>query len=737
MLAATRDTGTAREVDVLDVSDLRFPGGTSHSVVEEVRAQHAAGWRTGLVHLNGPLVAKVRPFNPLLTEEIRRGRAALLIGREPVRAKVTVVRHPAVLQDAADQLPPIETERVVIVANAAPHDIDGHQHYHPARVHAVATEVFGVEPVWAPIGPQVRESIVADVPAGAMLAEDWVNIIDVDAWHVEREGWNDDVPVIGRHSRNSPQKWPRDRQVLTAAYPVDGSVKVRVLGGAEPAAAVLGRALPSSWEVEPFGAVSPKDFLAGLDFFVYYHDPQWVEAFGRTILEAIASGVPAVLPPHFRLLFGEAALYAEPDQVQATIARLRADREAWRAQAVRAVTVARQRFGHEAHVQRLTELVGPPPRPVAEATGTSTPPPAPTSTAPARPRLLLVSSNGAGMGHLTRLLSYARRAASHLDPHFVSLSQAVGVVGSFGYPFEYLPSSGATGMAPRNWHPLFTSRMSEVLERVDPDVVVFDGTWPYEGIARLRETHPRARWVWSRRGLWKAGRNSEQLAKAEWFDAVIEPGDLASPLDQGVTRTAPAHRVGPVTLLDREELSSRDEARHSLGLPAEGPLALISLGAGNINDTSGDVGAAVAALRSLGVGACVTRSQIGAGTSIPDGVHTVSHFPLSRHYRAFDLAVSATGYNSFHELLRFGVPSLFVPNTSTALDDTAARSRHAAAQGWAHELSALTEATARPVLEDLLERGTDMVARAQAADPGNGAGAAADHLLALAQEATR
>ena len=44
--------------------------------------------------------------------------------------------------------------------------------------------------------------------------------------------------------------------------------------------------------------------------------------------------------------------------------------------------------------------------------------------------VLLLSSNGAGMGHLTRLLAYARRMPADVHRHVVSLSQAVPVVGA-------------------------------------------------------------------------------------------------------------------------------------------------------------------------------------------------------------------------------------------------------------------------------------------------------------------
>jgi hypothetical protein len=495
--ARSHAPSTHRQVDVLMLSDLRLPGGTSHSIAEEIAAQAHAGWSTGLVHMNGPLVSRVAPVNARIREQIRRGRARLFLGDRPIRTKIVVVRHPAVLEAAVGQLPPIETEHAVLVANAPPTDIDGHRHYHPAVVDQIARERFGVAPIWAPIGPLIREAIASEVPRG-LREQDWLNVIDVDAWHVDRPGWRSDRPVIGRHSRSSWQKWPNDPKVIKAVYPVDGSAIVKILGGARPVRDTLGH-VPDSWEVIPFGGMDPREFLAQLDFFAYYHHPAWVEAFGRNILEAMASGLPAILPPHFRPLFGDAAIYAEAAEVQSVLSQLYADRRAYEDVAVGADTWVRARFGYEAHQRRLSELIGVPETAGQQKQPRSSPQPA----ASERPSLLLISSNGAGMGHLTRLMAYARRAEPDMATHFLSLSQAVGVVAQYGFSFEYVPSAGATGLQPRRWNDLFTERVSDAVTRLRPAVVVFDGTWPYKGIPHVRDAYPEARWVWSRRGMWR------------------------------------------------------------------------------------------------------------------------------------------------------------------------------------------------------------------------------------------
>jgi UDP-N-acetylglucosamine:LPS N-acetylglucosamine transferase len=52
-------------------------------------------------------------------------------------------------------------------------------------------------------------------------------------------------------------------------------------------------------------------------------------------------------------------------------------------------------------------------------------------------------------------------------------------------------------------------------------------------------------------------------------------------------------------------------------------------------------------------------------------------FPLAKYFRAFDLCISAAGYNSFHELIGFGVPTIFLANEHPMMDDQAARARFA------------------------------------------------------------
>lgn len=348
--------------------------------------------------------------------------------------------------------------------------------------------------------------------------------------------------------------------------------------------------------------------------------------------------------------------------------------------------------------------------------------------------VLLVSSNGAGMGHLTRLLAIAERLGEDVPRTFLSLSSAVPAVGAAGTAWEYCPSVGALGGSGAAWNDMFAARLRLTLGTYRPQVVVFDGTWPYTGLMQVRAEVPRTRFVWSRRAMWRTSVDGAHLDRAEAFDLVVEPGEYAGEVDAGATvGRGDAAGVLPVTLVDVEDLLPREQARRELGMPAEGPALLLTLGAGTINDIASDVGAVVATMQREHPGWSVwlTRPPIAASGPAAEGVGTLQVYPLARYLRAFDGAVAAAGYNSFHELLLAGVPTVWVPNLDTSTDDQLARARYAADRGvgWCvSDVPSQVGAALAELADDDVRSARAVLARESY--PGNGAA----HAAALVRE---
>jgi len=347
-------------------------------------------------------------------------------------------------------------------------------------------------------------------------------------------------------------------------------------------------------------------------------------------------------------------------------------------------------------------------------------------------RVLFCTSNGTGLGHLTRSMAIARRLDPGIESAFFTLSAAAPVVREQGFLVEYMGSYSAPGVGTHlEWSRRLARRITDILETVRPAVLVFDGAHPYPAAIQAIRRHAAARGaddplitVWSRRPLWQPGRGRRILPIAPAFDLVLEPGELAADEDAGptVTRRGEAVRVAPIVFCDPDELPSREQAERDLGLEPGRVNALVALGQGREVDAA--VGRTLVRLvREPGVEVAALESSIAGRLDLPAGVVALRDtYPVSRHYRAFDFAVSAAGYNAFHELVALAVPTAFVP-MPRELDDQAARARWAEHAG----VALACDGPGSDDLEGVVERMLDPAARerirarARALDPTNGA----------------
>ena len=353
-------------------------------------------------------------------------------------------------------------------------------------------------------------------------------------------------------------------------------------------------------------------------------------------------------------------------------------------------------------------------------------------------RVLFATTNGVGLGHLTRSMAIARRLPEGVTPVMFTLSQAMPVARREGFYAEYLPSREQAGLESPRWNAMYERRLTHVLSVYDPSVVVFDGTFPYAGLRQAILKEPGRRFLWCRRAMWQAGLGAANLDFSSSFHSILEPGEVAADADRGLTaaRRPEVSAVPPITYLDEDDLLAREDAERELALVPGRLNVLLQLGTGNLSDIQSVVGRCVARLREdprvqMAVAVSTLSTQ---PLSLPEDIVALRTYPLSRYYRAFDLSISAAGYNSFHELLGFAVPTLFVPNPRMPLDDQVARARHAEALGVARVWTEGQGTGLEEILDELLHDGAraGMERRAREHRFENGAGAAARLVAELA-----
>lgn len=300
-----------------------------------------------------------------------------------------------------------------------------------------------------------------------------------------------------------------------------------------------------------------------------------------------------------------------------------------------------------------------------------------------------MTSNGTGMGHLSRQIAVAHALGDSALPVFFSLSRAVPVIGTYGYRGEYCPSREREWMPVSRWQEYLRERVHTFAQESAVDTLVFDGVVPYQGLLRARMDLPDVRFVWMRRGFWRNGANAAALRSSRFFDLVLEPGDLAAAADDGPTaHLDDAVRLPPVSIAEHIPQLTRREAAEELGLDPNRHTALVTLSSGRLNDVA-SIGAATvsALLEDPNWQVAISRSALTQiGVPMADRSRCVELsgvYPLAQFLPAFDAAVSGGGYNSVHELLYASIPTLFLPNQSSTIDNQVQRTVWLADQGLA------------------------------------------------------
>lgn len=356
-------------------------------------------------------------------------------------------------------------------------------------------------------------------------------------------------------------------------------------------------------------------------------------------------------------------------------------------------------------------------------------------------RFLFYAVDGLGLGHVTRLLSIARalrRQRRDAEVLFLTSSEADQVVYREGFAAVKLPSKTLREQAGLSKAPFLRLAQNLVwttLSGFDPDVLVVD-TYP---AGSFDELLPALRWRQRNVFVFREQRPEaagEELMQAtlRLYDRVVVPHDEVDDVGP-VPEPQKASAVGPILIREKEELPDRLEARARLGLPADGTFVWAAFGGGGDAQARAALEVAASAVRQIpgatlvaGVGPLAREAPRIPGATLLEG-----RYPALDFLPAFDAAVSSAGYNSVHELLFAGVPTVLVP-FARQIDDQEARVRRYVERGAALGCATADGGAIERALREALapDRAKALRKAAARAVPGNGAAKAARLVADLA-----
>ncbi|GIE27335.1 hypothetical protein Ait01nite_003800 [Actinoplanes italicus] len=330
--------------DVVLAGDWNVRGDTAWPVAERVRALIRPGRSVALLHLDSLASVAGSPakLDPTLQHMINTGAIDQVVLSDEVHTHLVLVHDAEVLGFAPGTPSGIRGSQVVIEADPA---------WIPVAAHcaAEARRLFGVEPHWAPTDAASRATLTAGQFGARLTAVDLPGSVNLRRWRLHRSGPRADRPVIGRVCTGGPAEWQRLRATTTPA------LDVRVLDRNDPAQAV-----PHGWLVFRPSDLDTRGFLHQLDFYLHLPADDRLPATCPEVLIAMAAGCIPVLPPHHAAAFGEAAVYATPDEVAAVVTGLHRNPAELLAQSERGLAFVQERHPHTRYAEAVEDLLLPP-----------------------------------------------------------------------------------------------------------------------------------------------------------------------------------------------------------------------------------------------------------------------------------------------------------------------------------------------------------------------------------------
>ena len=326
-----------------------------------------------------------------------------------------------------------------------------------------------------------------------------------------------------------------------------------------------------------------------------------------------------------------------------------------------------------------------------------------------RKSIVMFPTNGVGFGHFTRLLSIARRIKKldeEVEVIFFTTMPTLHLLKREGIPAYHLPGRKKFNDMPANtWNKIVEENIANVFAIHKPSMFIFDGAFPYRGMLNSIQGRDEIKKVWLRRGTFKKGSTKIPVDSINHFDYIITPKDSVELEEHDMEFTSTVVKCDPILYLDEIELRPKEDLRNRLGIPHDAIVCYLQLGAGEINDIESDISICLSELEKHdNVYVVLGESMLGGRLpSIGGRVRVLTDYPNSLDFNAFDYTIMAAGYNSYHEAIRFSVPTISIPNMNTGMDDQLARVEVAEEAGAMIVLREVSKRRVQAVVERILD----------------------------------
>ncbi len=335
--------------DIVFVADFRASAGPEVNVGHEAMAAAKAGMRVGILHLESYRnlsLREIEPFDIEIEELLQKEMIDEVLYSDRTTVGTLVVRDPSILQFPLPHAAALSVGSALIVARHAGRGDDRRLHFNATECATNCFHMFGVEPIWIATSDEAAAGLEALVSRRVVSPVRWPHSIVEDLSAVPSGRRGVDGPVVGRVLHGAKDSLPNGRGKRRAAFLADAAIQMRFL--VDPKSALgnyLEKEAADNWNLFSGAEVARFVFYSQCDFYTHHHGGRADDSQARYIVEAMAAGVVPVLAPGWKPMFGDAALYCEPEELADLVHRVYEDAPAYVALQRRAVQWALERHG--------------------------------------------------------------------------------------------------------------------------------------------------------------------------------------------------------------------------------------------------------------------------------------------------------------------------------------------------------------------------------------------------------
>lgn len=348
--------------EVIYAGDWQGSNSKIRSMLAEIRALLRSNAKVAILHLESGRALRATdqvPLNKDIQRLINEGLVDEVFYDDKAFTKLLILSDPLVLSFLPYGASSITVDSMLVIANEAPYTADAAKiAYVPSEAHTNAKIAFKVHPLWLPRDQGVRATLSQEVGTESLHPKNWVGIVEAErTWH-ERIYFRSVTPVVGSHNFERGEKLSLRKSELEEAFPQSGQYDVRFLGEESTILTSLGlKQIPAAWTVYDSNRVDLLTFLRSLDYYIYFPTEASDELPIQEILAVMSSGLVVILPKGSEEIFGEAALYADHDEIETLINYFHADFSRYERQLDKSKTALRERFSPHSFQRLVSQLL--------------------------------------------------------------------------------------------------------------------------------------------------------------------------------------------------------------------------------------------------------------------------------------------------------------------------------------------------------------------------------------------